>query len=96
MTTTKVKVFSLGKYLDAALKLAVYEKDETGVIVAAVPGASGFFTQGESYEEARENLKDAIEGNVLLALQLGWDIPHISGVDISEGWALSTRNFMRQ
>ena len=71
----KVKVFSISRYLDAALKLAEYTRDENGVIIAEVPGISGFFSQGGSFEEARENLRDAIEGNMLLSLQLRWDIP---------------------
>lgn len=81
---SKVKVFSLSRYVQAALDKAEYEHDENNTIVAMVPGASGFFAQGETYEEARSNLEDAIEGNVLLALQLGWDIPDIPGVDIKE------------
>ncbi len=79
---TKVRMFSLADYVNAALKLTVYERDENGVIVASVPGASGFFAQGDTFEEARENLRDVIEGNVLLALQLGLDIPDIPGVSI--------------
>ena len=79
---TKVRMFSLSDYVNAALKLTVYERDENGMIVASVPGASGFFAQGDTFEEARENLRDVIEGNVLLALQLGLDIPDIPGVSI--------------
>jgi predicted RNase H-like HicB family nuclease len=81
--TAKVRTFSLLRYVDAALALAEYERDENGVIIASVPGASGFFTQGDTFEDARINLRDAIEGNVLLALQLALPIPVISGVEIS-------------
>ena len=80
----KVKVFALTRYIEEALKRAEYERDENGVVIATVPGASGFFAQGDSFEEARENLRDVIEGNVLLALQMGLEIPHIEGVDIEE------------
>lgn len=82
--TKKVRCFSLREYVDAALAHAEYERDENGIVVAQVPGASGFFTQGESFEEARVNLRDVIEGNVLLALQLGFDIPAIQGITIEE------------
>ena len=84
MAVSKVKVFSLSRYIEASLKGAEYEQDENGMIVATVPRASGFFAQGESYEEARANLQEVIEGNVLLALQLGWEVPSIPGVDIQE------------
>jgi len=74
----EVKVFTLTRYIEEALKRAEYERDENGVVIATVPRASGFFAQGDSFEEARENLRDVIEGNVLLALQMGLEIPHIS------------------
>lgn len=80
----KVRFFSLLRYIEAALKQAEYERDEDGVVIGQVSGASGFFAQGDTFEEARENLRDVIEGNVLLALQLGLNIPIIAGVTIDE------------
>jgi predicted RNase H-like HicB family nuclease len=82
--STKIRAFSLLRYLDAALGLATYERDEDGIVIAEVPGMSGFFAQGETFEEARANLRNAIEGNVLLALQLGLPIPEVPGVTIEE------------
>ena len=81
---SKVRLLPLSRYVQVALTLADYERDEDGVVVAHVPGASGFLAQGGTFEEARENLRDAIEGNVLLALQLGLAIPQISGVETEE------------
>lgn len=80
----KVRFFSLSRYVEAALKQAEYERDEDSVVIGQIPGASGFFAQGDSFEEARENLRDVIEGNVLLALQLGLEIPAVTGVTIEE------------
>lgn len=71
----KAKYFALSKYVNQALKKAEYERDENGVVIVRVPGASGFFAQGDTFEEARANLQDVIEGNVILALQLGLEIP---------------------
>lgn len=84
MTAQKVKMFSVSRYLEAALRLAEYERDEDGIVVASVPGAAGFYAQGASHEEARGNLEDVIEGNVILALQLGWEMPAIAGIEIAE------------
>ena len=84
MATSRVKVFSLSRCVQAVLKQAEYGRDEDGVVVAEVPGGMGFVAQGDSYEEARVNLEEAVEGNVLLALQLGWDVPPVAGVDIEE------------
>lgn len=75
MNNKKTKSFSLSAYVEQALKLAEYEKDENGTIVAYVPNVSGFFSQGDNFEEARDNLRDAIEGNLVVALQLGFEIP---------------------
>lgn len=74
----KTKSVSLSAYLEQALKLAEYEKDENGIVVAHVPSVSGFFSQGGNFDEARDNLRDAIEGNLLVALQLGFEIPKIT------------------
>ncbi len=81
---SKIRLFSVSRYVQAALAGAEYERDEDGVVVVSVPGMSGAFSQGETFEEARENLRDAIEGNVALALQLGWPIPQLAGVLIEE------------
>ncbi len=81
---SKVKFFAVSRYLDAALEKAEYERDENGIIVALVPSMDGFYAQGETFEEARQNLREVIEGNILLALQLGWEIPAIEGVVFEE------------
>ena len=80
----KLRTFSLLRYVSGALELAEYARDEDGVVVATVPDASGFFAQGDTFEEARANLRDVIEGNVLLALQMGLPIPVMPGVIIEE------------
>ena len=80
----KVKVFSLVRYLEQALKKAEYTRDEDGIVIAKVPRAPGFFAQGTSVEEARDSLREVIEQHVLLALQLGLKFPPINGVAIAE------------
>ncbi len=79
-----VRTFSFFRYVEAALEQAEYERDENGVVIAQVPLASGFFAQGDTFEEARRNLQDVIEGNVSLALQLGLPVPDVAGVLIEE------------
>lgn len=73
---SKVRLFSLLTYVETALAQADYLRDEDGVVIAQVAGAAGFFAQGDTFEEARTNLRDVIEGNVMVALQLGWDAPN--------------------
>ena len=53
---------SLPDYIAEILKNAVYEKrEQLEVIVAEAPDLPGCLTQGGTFEEARENLVDAIE-----------------------------------
>ena len=66
----------------AALAGAEYERDEDGMVFARVPSIAGAFTEGATHEEARRNLRDVIEGNVLLALQLGIEIPRIADCEM--------------
>ena len=70
------------KYIKKALEKAEYKRDENGIIIAKVPDIEGFFAQGENFEEARDNLADVIEGNIVIALQLGFPIPKIGGLSI--------------
>ena len=45
------------------MKLSVIiEQDENGYYAAEVPALPGCLSQGETYEEAIENIKEAIEG----------------------------------
>ncbi len=80
----KVKQFSLRNYLERALELAEYERDENGIMIARVPNADGFYAQGGTVEAARHELTDVIEGNAILALQLGFDIPKLQGLEVAE------------
>lgn len=38
----------------------IVERDEDGVYIASCPALQGCYTQGETYQEALENLRDAI------------------------------------
>ncbi|HDH06666.1 MAG TPA: type II toxin-antitoxin system HicB family antitoxin [Nitrospirae bacterium] len=40
----------------------VIEKDEAGYYVAEVPALPGCLSQGKTYEEAIDNIKEAIQG----------------------------------
>lgn len=58
---------------------AVYEPDPAGGWVVSVPTLAGCASQGDTIEEARTMIQDAIEGWVTLALQMGDPIPVIDG-----------------
>jgi len=71
---------SLADYVTEVLKNAVYEKGEQlEVIVAEAPDLPGCVTQGATFEEARENLVDAIEVWLMSGLRSGEDPPVVNG-----------------
>src|SRR5438128_8699326 len=71
---------SLRHYVSEVLKNAAYEKGERlDVIVAEAPDLPGCLTQGATFEEARENLVDAIEVWLMSGLRSGEDPPVVNG-----------------
>lgn len=59
----------------------IIEKDEEGVFVASCPALPGCHTQGDTYEEALNNLKDAITVNIAARRELGEPIPFETAID---------------
>ncbi len=53
----------------------VVERDEDGVYIASCPMLQGCYTQGETYEEALENLKDAVRLHIEARRALGEPVP---------------------
>ena len=58
----------LHRYIHFLLSKAIYEADENGLIVGRVPWYQGFYSQWSNFEDARENLRDAIEGVMTIKL----------------------------
>jgi len=74
------------KYLAKVLKYTVvFEPADEGGYVVSVPSLPGCVTQGETFEEAYEMAKDAIEGYLAVLKEDGDEIPvEPEGVVISE------------
>ena len=49
----------------------VVERDEDGVYIASCPALQGCYSQGDTYEEAVENLKDAIRLHIEARREVG-------------------------
>lgn len=62
----------LTKYLHYLLSLAEYDHDESGYIVAKIPWYQWYYSQWENYEQARENLMDAVQWVIFHKLSM-WD-----------------------
>jgi predicted RNase H-like HicB family nuclease len=75
----EMRNLSLNSYIKEILKTAEYKKDtELNCVVAYAPILPGCITQANSYEEARDNLIDAIELWIISGLHDGQDIPIIN------------------
>jgi len=59
----------------------VVERDEDGVYIASCPALQGCYTQGDTYDEAVENLKDAIRLHIEARREVGESIPIEAVVD---------------
>ena len=53
----------------------LFERAPEGGYVVSVPLLSGCMTQGETFEEAKENIKDAIRGYLQVLREDGDEIP---------------------
>lgn len=53
----------------------VFEKAKEGGYIAYVPLLPGCMTQGETFEESKENIKDAISGYLSVLREDGDEIP---------------------
>jgi predicted RNase H-like HicB family nuclease len=60
----------------------VIEGDQDGYFVSC-PTLQGCYSQGETYEQAVENIKDAIELHIQDRLAAGEDIPEPASVSLS-------------
>jgi len=59
----------------------VVERDEDGVYIASCPALQGCYSQGDTYEEAVENLKDAIRLHIEARREVGESIPIEAVID---------------
>ena len=60
----------------------VIEHDKEGYF-AFCPELQGCYTQGESYEEVLENIKDAIRLHVEDRMASGEELPHVESISLT-------------
>jgi predicted RNase H-like HicB family nuclease len=75
-----MKPVSFQEYVKEVLKRATYKKGrDFPCVVAIAPDLPGCLTQGDDFEEARENLIDAIQLWITSALRDGESLPIVNG-----------------
>ncbi len=70
----------------------IFEKAKEGGYIAYVPALPGCMTQGETFEEANENIKDAISAYLEVLKEDGDEIPFQAEEHIAATVAVSLRN----
>lgn len=74
----------LTDYIRAAMRQAHYELMENGRFFAKIPPCRGAWGEGATLEECREELKDALEGWIIVGLRHGDSLPVIDGIDLNQ------------
>ena len=73
------------EYVEEALRRARYELiDDNEPYYGEVPELKGVWATGKTLEECRENLKDVIEGWILVSLRRYLPVPRLGGREIRE------------
>lgn len=78
-------------YIQAAMRHAHYEiiEQEGDPYYGEIPVLSGVVSVGATLEECRANLEDALDGWLVLGLQLGHPLPEIDGITLERLQAAS-------
>jgi len=73
------------EYIEAALARATYEiiEDEEPYY-GEIPGLQGVWASGKTLEECRQDLREVIEGWIIVRLRKGLSIPPLDGHRIEE------------
>ena len=71
-------------YADIAVRHAVYDQVDDGVWVATVAAIEGAWGDGDTPEEAKQELHEAIIGWVAVKRRVGATMPAMEGLDLNE------------
>lgn len=73
------------EYIEAALSKAKYEIiDDEEPYFGEVPGLKGVWATGKTLEQCRDNLREVIDGWIIVRLRKNLPIPSIGGRTIEE------------
>jgi predicted RNase H-like HicB family nuclease len=75
----------LVEYIEESLKRAHYELiDDEEPYYGEIKELKGVWASGKTLEECRDNLRDVIEGWILLSIKKGLPIPKLGNIEIKE------------
>ena len=79
----------LTEYIDEALQRARYELIEDGETpyYGEIPELPGVWASGRTLEDCRRELKEVVEGWILISVRQSLDIPRLGSAEIRESTA---------
>lgn len=74
----------IAEYIEEAMKLATFERLEDGSVYGSFSSERlrGVWSNGDTEEEAREELAEVLEEWVLLRVSRGLPVPVVNGVSV--------------
>ena len=73
----------MAKYIEAAMKDATFViLVEDGTYYGDIYGFQGVWANADTLEECRKELKEVLEGWILLGIELGHEIPVLPSIDL--------------
>ena len=73
----------LTEYIGAAMKRATYEILSDGTFYGEIPGFQGVYANSDTLESCREELREVLEGWIVLGLRLGHSLPVVDGISLT-------------
>lgn len=72
----------LTEYIEAAMRHADYDILEDKTFYGEIPNCPGVYSNAGTLEACREELKEILEGWILIRLREGLDLPVLEGIDL--------------
>lgn len=72
----------LTEYIAAAMRRATYEILSDGTFYGEIPGLQGVYANAQTLEACREELREVLEGWIVLGLRLGHTLPVVEGIEL--------------
>ncbi len=75
----------LTEYIEKAMQRAHYEQLEDGTYFATIPGFAGLWASADTEEGCRKELRDVLEGWILLHVADHTPLPIVDGLALEVG-----------
>ena len=75
----------LNDYMDKAMQHAQYERIEDGTYLGRIPGVKGVGANASTMQECRNELKEVLEGWILLNIADHTPLPVVDGMKLEVG-----------